>query len=99
MRTTILLALALTAAQPPRTDSRGDVLPPGAVARLGSVRFHHPGGTVAAAFAPDGKTVVVVGNDPKGLAFCFWDTATGKDLGRFTVAENFVNSLTFTPDG
>jgi RNA polymerase sigma factor (sigma-70 family) len=40
-----------------RVDRYGDPLPPGAVARLGSLRFHVPDQIKALAFAPDGKTL------------------------------------------
>jgi WD40 repeat protein len=93
-----LLAVALAPAAA-RAQQPNDALPPGAVARLGSVRFHHPTGIVAAAFSPDGKTLAVVGNAPKGLEFCFWDTATGKELARFTAEDRYINSLVFAPDG
>src|SRR5262245_28229638 len=65
---------------PPRTDAHGDPLPPGARARLGTVRFR-PGGAVAGvAFAPDGQTLAT--SDYSG-AITLIETATGRELRRF----------------
>src|SRR4051794_12428440 len=66
----------------PPLDRYGDPLPEGAVARLGSVRFHHPGGIQSLAFAPDGKTLVTAGPCNQGRACILWETATGKELAR-----------------
>ena len=90
-------------------DQYGDLLPEGAVARMGSVRFHHQGGVIAAAFSPDGKTLVAagfgdgvaagVGNGNGGLSLRFWETDTGKEVGRLDLQEFELNGLTFAPDG
>jgi RNA polymerase sigma factor (sigma-70 family) len=66
---------ALAAAKDePRRDRYGDPLPPGAIARLGTLRFHAPDEAKALAFAPDGKTIAV--STHAGL-FLF-DAANGK---------------------
>src|SRR5439155_10894045 len=57
----------------PRTDFYGDPLPPGALARMGTLQLRHEEAQVA--FARDGKTLVSFGNDRK---LRFWDLATGK---------------------
>src|SRR5262249_58673905 len=61
-------------------DLYGDVLPPGAIARLGTVRFRHNSTIVFAAFLPGGKSVVSVSYD--GVA-CIWEFPSGKEIRRF----------------
>jgi WD40 repeat protein len=61
----------------PRLDRHGDPLPPGALARLGTVRFRLGNGLYAMALSPDGKTAVSVGGNSQTQ---FWDVATGKML-------------------
>src|SRR5262249_21128492 len=50
-----------TEAKPPRTDLLGDPLPPGALARMGTVRFRLPGKVKRVAFSPDGETILAYG--------------------------------------
>jgi WD40 repeat protein len=64
-------------------DLYGDPLPQDAIARLGSVRFHHPGGVNAMAFATDGQAILAVGYDNEGPSCRIWETDTGKTLTRF----------------
>jgi WD40 repeat protein len=84
---------------PARSDLFGDPLPEGASARLGSVRFHHQGGVIAAAFAPDGQTIVAAGFEKDGLSLRLWETATGKETSRIAVQGSELRGLTFAPDG
>jgi RNA polymerase sigma factor (sigma-70 family) len=61
----------------PRLDLHGDPLPPGAIARLGTVRMRHPlAGPVAV--LPDGRSLASIGRTVK-----VWDLATGKLLREF----------------
>jgi WD40 repeat protein len=96
---------AAAVAQQPRTDAAGDPLPAGAVARLGSVRFHLGGGVVAAAFAPDSKSLLVVGMDIGtkgrigGLVLARWDAATGRELSQFVTQDYGFQHLAWLPDG
>jgi RNA polymerase sigma factor (sigma-70 family) len=64
---------------PVATDAFGDPLPPGAMARLGTVRWRHGAPVHFVAMLPDGKTVVSAAND---RFVRIWDFATGKELRR-----------------
>lgn len=66
---------------PPHSDCRGDALPAGVLARLGTVQFTH--GSLAA-FSPDGKIVVTA--DHAGVHVC--EYATGKKLRLLPVKDN-----------
>jgi RNA polymerase sigma factor (sigma-70 family) len=63
-----------------RLDRQGDPLPPGALARLGTMRLRHDAGVLALAFTPDGNKLVTAGGDnfPR-----LWDTANGKLIREF----------------
>src|SRR5260370_31925413 len=74
-----------TEAAPPkveesRTDFYGDPLPPGAIARLGTVRWR---ARIACclAYSRDGK-VLATGNSD--FTIRLWDPATGEEIRRFT---------------
>ena len=53
-----------------RRDRYGDDLPPGAVARLGTVRWRHDARISALAFAPRGQILVSAGSD-NVIRFCW----------------------------
>jgi RNA polymerase sigma factor (sigma-70 family) len=65
----------------PALDHYGDPLPPGAIARLGTVRFRTDSDTWALTFSRDGK--MLVGNT--GGRLVVWDAATGKEHYRLPV--------------
>src|SRR5262249_5651452 len=91
--------LPLPPNQPARVDRFGDPLPAGAAARLGSVRFHHAGGVIAAAFTPDGKTILAARMENKGLSLRSGDPASGREPARLDLAKVDVTGLAFTRDG
>jgi hypothetical protein len=83
------------AEQPARLDRHGDPLPPGAIARLGTLRFRHDGEAGAMVFSLDGKVLA----SASGGAVILWDATTGKVLHRLSAQYAGRNSLDFTSDG
>lgn len=82
------------------SDTNGDSLPAGAVARLGSARWRHEGDAQSMSFSPDGKVLAVLSREENVISF--FDTATGKVLHRLTSPEDrFHDShgIAFSPDG
>src|SRR5262249_59699033 len=63
--------------RPAHADLHGDLLPEGAVARLGTVRFNHGDGLDSLLFSAGGKTVV----SPRGGVFRLVDAAMGRATG------------------
>src|SRR5262245_1670981 len=66
----------------PGVDLRGDPLPAGAVARLGTLRFRHGGGVSFATFLPDGKRLLTAGMDATARV---WEVPSGKELRHFNL--------------
>jgi WD40 repeat protein len=80
----------------PRLDSYGDPLPAGALARLGTARWHHPGGHACAlAFSPDGKSLVSASDH----LVVVWDRASGRPVRRFPIEPHYVKAVAFAPGG
>ena len=76
-------------------DLYGDPLPPGAVARLGTVRFRLTTEywALGIGFLADNKTVVTA----SGQHVQFWDAASGR-LGRDVRTEMQISSFALSPD-
>jgi WD40 repeat protein len=81
-----------------RVDSFGDPLPPGAIARLGTVRLRHGERIYSIVVSPDGQTLASRGQD---RSVRLWDIASGKERACFRLDEFGVWSATvaFSPDG
>jgi RNA polymerase sigma factor (sigma-70 family) len=77
-----------------RAGREGDVLPEGALARLGGA--DSSGAVFCVAVAPDGKVMATAGWD--GVVR-LWDPATGNELRRFAGHEGWVFSVAFSLDG
>jgi WD40 repeat protein len=100
----LLFAVSMTAnsgaisAEPAPVDAFGDPLPPGALARMGTVRFRHFSNLVCAvAYSPDGKLLASgSGNGELRL----WDAATGKLLWALEDTCGVItHTIAFSPDG
>src|SRR5262245_4304312 len=75
------------------TDMYGDPLPPGVVARLGTVRFRHAG-TNYLAFSADGNRLVSFDN--YSGAFRVWETKSGKPIWQ---SADSYSEVAFFPGG
>ncbi|MCI0638756.1 MAG: sigma-70 family RNA polymerase sigma factor [Gemmataceae bacterium] len=80
----------------PDADAMGDPLPPGALARLGTMRFRHenPYLHLLPAFSPNGKVLATGGNNEIRL----WETASGKLLREIQDGYGY-SELIFAADG
>jgi RNA polymerase sigma factor (sigma-70 family) len=80
-----------------RVDLHGDPLPPGAIARLGTVRFR-PGESPVSGLGvlADNKTLV---SAKAGNTVQFWDTATGTLLRELSTGALAIRSFTVAADG
>jgi RNA polymerase sigma factor (sigma-70 family) len=86
--------------QGPKSDAYGDLLPPDAVMRLGSLRWRHEGEAAHLAFSANGKLLAATNRDGTIRLF---DTATGKLLYRVRPEvedrPSGFGPLAFSPDG
>ena len=71
-----------------RADLHGDPLPPGALARMGTVRFRHGGNVFFVAFLPDGN-VLTAGHDSTAR---LWDPS-GKPLRHFDLPQEQAQAM------
>src|SRR4051812_29735469 len=95
----VLMVVAPAAAQP-RLDALGDPLPPGAVARLGTLRLRQGDGFAVqlVLFSPDGKAILTASVPWPQIHL--WDAATGKELRPLAGAgKHPVAAAAFSPDG
>src|SRR5262245_4848362 len=66
-------------APPAKVDRAGDPLPDGALARLGTMRFRHPGNVQFIGYAGDGNTLITSSGE---ATVHFWDARSGRELQR-----------------
>jgi WD40 repeat protein len=72
--------VAFAAGQPARVDFLGDPLPPGALARFGTLRLEPGCRAWAIALSPDGQLLATGGEEG---TLRIWETAGGKELKVF----------------
>jgi RNA polymerase sigma factor (sigma-70 family) len=78
-----------------RVDCYGDLLPEGALARLGTVRLRHAGQVNSVAFSPDGKMVASGSLD---RTVRLWGVASGKEIRTLKGHQGTVLSVAFSSD-
>ena len=78
-----------------RLDDRGDPLPEGALARVGTLRFRGLS-VMCITFTPDNR-FLVSGGDANEVRF--WDPRTGKVSHSFVGHRNSVTAIAFSHDG
>lgn len=81
---------------PARMDAFGDLLPDGALRRVGTLRFRYGWGINNLLLTPDGKTLV--SNEAAGTV-SVWDLATGKMLRQFPGALFSERHIALSSDG
>jgi len=74
---------------------QGETLPPGAVLRLGTLRWKHGAPVEAVAFSPDGRFVVSGSSD---TTIVVWNTQTGERERTFQ-ERSCVGSVAISRDG
>lgn len=79
-----------------RFDLASDLLPPGALARLGSLRLRHGGRVNSLAFTPDGKGLLAGAEDG---SLVLWDPVTGRERLRLIDAGAAITAAAVSPDG
>src|SRR5262245_51090853 len=88
----LILPMSLNADEP-RRDRFGDPLPPGAVARLGTVNAHTGASTVA--FSPDGRTIITT----SGASVRHWDAESGRVRRTIALSANPTAHRVVSADG
>lgn len=88
--------------QKPQTrlmDFYGDPLPPGALARLGTLRLRHGGTDTFVTYSPDGRFLASwdCHNGFNSHKIRLWDAQTGRPLLTSSLIEG--NTIAFSPDG
>jgi WD40 repeat protein len=77
-------------------DVYGDPLPPGAISRLGTVRYRHSGWYKRVFFLPDNETIVVGTRDNTVRA---WNARSGKMVHEIAIDADYLQAFCVSPDG
>ena len=77
-------------------DLYGDPLPEGAVARLGTVRYRHPGWYKRIDFLADNETIVIGTRDN---TIRFWNARSGKQVRSVDVDPMRIQAFSVSPNG
>ncbi len=93
--TLVAAPVAPTVAKPLPRDAFGDLLPEGALSRLGTNRLRAGRQLYGSTFSPDGKLVTAPGED----AVLFWDASTGEEIFRLEGHQGRVFPIAFSPAG
>jgi len=91
----LVIVGAAHAQEAPR-ERASDPLPPGAVARLGTVHFSHGRGVSDCALSPDGTLLATVGGDDRVL---LWNTSTAELTATLRGSASVIKSVAFSHDG
>src|SRR5262249_35080963 len=78
----------LAASGKPKLDQHGDPLPPGAVARYGTVRLRHGPEPFGLGFSHDGKILGSISTTNDGVRL--WDPVSGKEIARLNNPATFA---------
>jgi WD40 repeat protein len=95
----VAAVLLFAADKPPApVDAFGDPLPPGAIARMGTVRLRHGARVDTIAYSPDGK---LLASGSVNGELRLWDATTGKLVRAFVSPTGgaVTYAIAFSPDG
>ncbi|MDY3554341.1 sigma-70 family RNA polymerase sigma factor [Gemmata sp. JC717] len=90
---------ALAPEEPVRTDRHGDPLPEGAVARIGTQRFRHGGGSINRLLPTSDGKMLVSKNYSGDASVCVWELATGRLIHQFPGHYDENRAVALSPDG
>jgi len=89
----VLLSASLSCV-PADEDRFGDLLPAGAVERLGTLRMRYPSGFADLGYLPGGRGLIAVGRTVQ-----IWDLESARLVDSQTVCEGSIRRMVARPDG
>src|SRR5262245_16220876 len=91
----IALATGVAAQDMPPADAHGDPLPPGALLRLGTIRWRAEGTIALTAFLPQERALLTISQQYVAQV---WDLASGKAIRRFDIGgRDNANGVVLSP--